>query len=163
MKKIYLLLTISFFISSQSYAEKSNLPIEITADSLVAQEQKSISIYSGNVIISQGKLKIHGDNVTIKHPKKIISEAIIIGKPATFVNFIEKDNSWVKGHAEKITYQAVEKTILFEKNAVISQDGKNSISGSSILYNTNKETIQAKGNKEKQERIKVIFSTAGES
>lgn len=171
MNRIYILLITTFVISAHGYADtdtdkdkdKTNLPIEITADSLIAQEQKAVSVYSGNVVISQGKLKIQGDNVTIKHPNKVISKAIIIGKPATFVNFIEKDNSWVKGHAEKITYRASKKTILFEKNAVITQDGKNSISGASILYNATKETIKAKGDKEKKERIKVIFSTAGES
>lgn len=144
--------------TSLATAETKKLPIEITADSLIAQEKKGISIYQGNVIISQGKLLIKGDKVMITHPNQQISQAIITGKPATFKTFIKSEQSSVTGHANKITYNADKKTILFEEKAHINQAGLNSISGNSILYDTAKETIQAKGNKAKKERIKVIFT-----
>lgn len=159
----FYLLTALLLSTSFANAEKKAQPIEISADSLIAQEQKGVSTYQGNVVILQGKLLIKGDKVIIKHPNQKISQAIITGSPATFKNFIESEQSWVTGHANKITYHADKKTILFEEKAHINQAGKNSISGSSILYDAEKETIQAKGNKAKNERIKVIFSNQDEN
>ena len=149
------------FLNVANSAEKP-IPIEISADSLTAQEKKGISVYKGNVVIIQGKLTIRGDKVTIYHPNQKMSKAIIRGAPAIFSTYIEEDKTEVKGQANKITYQAKTKTIQFEGNAKITQAGKNSITGSSIFYDSVKNTIQAKGNPDKQERIKVIFINTGE-
>jgi len=155
---VFIYFLASFIATPFCYAEQEELPIEITAESLIIEEKTGSSVYLGNVIITQGKLKIKGDKVTVKHPNQQVSQAIVLGKPASFINFIEKDKTWVKGQANTITYQATNKNILFDGKAKITQAGKNSISGSSILYNSKKETITAKGNKQKQQRIKVIFT-----
>jgi lipopolysaccharide export system protein LptA len=156
-KKNILFISI-FLFSTTSFTKEKSIPIEIVADKLVAQEKKGASVYTGNIKITQDKLKIKGDKASIEHPNNKIKQIVIIGKPATFINFIEEDNTWVKGHANKITYNSAKKTILFEENATIAQGESNSISGSKILYDSIKQTLQARGNKQRQEQIKVIFS-----
>jgi lipopolysaccharide export system protein LptA len=133
-----------------------NLPVEVTADSLNAKDKEGISVYQGNVVITQGTTTIKGDKVTLHHPQRKISTAIVIGKPATFKRYLEEEKGWVTGHADKITYSTAQKTLLLEGHAQVVQEGKNSITGPKILYDLTRKTLSAKG--EKQERIKMIFT-----
>lgn len=138
--------------------QEKQLPIEVTADQLLAQDKKGQSVYSGRVEIVQGTTTIKGDKVTLEHPERQFNKAIILGKPATFKRFIEEDQQWVNGHADKITYQADKKTVLLEGNAFVNQEGQNSISGPKIFYDMTEKTLSATGNKKEQKRIKVIFT-----
>ncbi|QBZ82997.1 Lipopolysaccharide export system protein LptA [Hydrogenovibrio crunogenus] len=161
LTSFFLLLTaISTQVNSAESTPNTNeesLPIEIKADSLISQDQKGQSIYSGRVIITQGTTVIHGDKVTIFHPNRKVIKAIVIGQPATFKRFLPEEQNWVDGRADTITYHAENRTVLLEGNAFVNQEGKNSISGPEILYNLNDKTLSAKGNKVEKKRITVIF------
>ncbi|BBN59826.1 OstA-like protein [Hydrogenovibrio marinus] len=157
-----LLMLSMLFTAFSAHAENTantsdeNLPVEVTADSLNAKDKEGVSIYQGNVVITQGTTTIKGDKVTLHHPHRKISTAIVIGKPATFKRYLEEEKGWVTGHADKITYSAAQKTLLLEGHAQVIQEGKNSISGPKILYDLTLKTLSAKG--EKQDRIKMIFT-----
>jgi len=156
---------ISFFLSAglnQTYAKETNtaeenLPIEIKADSLIAQDSIGESTYQGNVIITQGKTEIIGETVTIFHPNRQVDRAIILGKPATFKKFNDDDQTWVNGQADKITYHTIDKIVILEGDAQINQAVKNSISGPEIIYNLTDKTLSAKGTETDKKRITVTF------
>lgn len=156
MKKTLLFIILCLPIS-YSYVLANAVPIEITAGSLIIKDQENISTYTDNIVITQGELKITGSKAIIHHPNRQLSKAIITGSPATFINFIEEQNYWVEGHADKITYNTLNNTILFEGNAYIKQQNTNSISAKTIIYNYQKQIIEAKGDKASKQRIKVIF------
>lgn len=158
-----LLIFSTLFVAFPSYAENAkntssddNLPIEVTANSLDAQDKKGISIYQGSVVITQGTTTIKGDKVTLHHPQRKISTAIVTGNPATFKRYIQDENGWITGHADKITYSVSQKTLLLEGHAQVVQEGQNSISGPKIFYDLTHKTLTAKGGK--QNRIKMIFT-----
>lgn len=157
----FLLLLTAFNFQAHSAEPKTSssesLPIEIKADSLLSQDQKGQSIYSGQVIITQGTTVIQGDKVTIFHPNRKVVKALVVGKPATFKRFLPEEQHWVNGRADTITYHAENRTVLLEGNAYVNQEGKNSISGPEILYNLNDKTLSAKGDKKEKKRITVIF------
>lgn len=157
-------LTIALFSQTLFAAEttQQQLPIEVTADQLIAQDKKGQSVYSGRVEIVQGTTTIKGDKVTLQHPERQFTEAVILGQPATFKRFVEEDQQWINGHADKITYQADKKTVLLEGNAYVNQEGQNSISGPKIFYDMAEKTLRATGNKQQKKRIKVIFTPEDE-
>lgn len=138
--------------------DEQKLPIEVTADTLSAKDKEGISIYTGNVIITQGTTTITGDKVTVHHPNRKVSTAVAVGLPATFRRFIPDEKNWINGKADKITYSASKRTVLLQGHAQVIQEGKNSISGPEILYNVKEKTLFAKGNKKEQKRIKMIFT-----
>ncbi|MDG4812432.1 lipopolysaccharide transport periplasmic protein LptA [Hydrogenovibrio sp. 3SP14C1] len=156
---LLLLTTINFQVySAEPKTDPSeSLPIEIKADSLLSQDQKGQSIYTGQVIITQGTTIIQGDKVTIFHPNRKVIKALVVGKQATFKRFLPEEQHWVNGRADIITYHAEKRTVLLEGNAYVNQQGKNSISGPEILYNLNDKTLSAKGDKAEKKRITVIF------
>lgn len=142
---------------TQAANDDANKPVEVTADKLVSQEQKGESVYTGHVIITQGTTVIKGDKVTLHHPERKLSKAIVVGEPATFKRFLPEEQNWVKGHADKITYDTEKKTVLLEGDAYVNQEDKNSISGPKIYYDLTEKTLSAYGNREEKQRVKVIF------
>lgn len=136
---------------------EAELPIEIKADSLLAQDNIGESTYKGNVIITQGMTEIMGETVTILHPERQVNKAIIIGAPATFKKFNEDDQTWVNGQANQITYFTTDKIVILEGEAHINQADKNSISGPKITYNLTDKTLSAKGTETDKKRITVTF------
>ncbi|MGC9386502.1 MAG: lipopolysaccharide transport periplasmic protein LptA [Hydrogenovibrio sp.] len=137
--------------------EQDSLPIEVTADKLVSREQEGESVYTGHVIITQGPTQIKGDKVTLFHPNRNLTKAIVIGTPATFKRFLPEEQSWVSGHANKITYDMTAKNLLLEQDAYVNQDDKNSISGPKIQYDLTRKTLSASSTQAEDERVKVIF------
>lgn len=137
---------------------ENKLPIEVTADRLVSQDKKGISVYTGNVVIIQGSSEIKGDKVTLHHPNRKMSHAVIDGAPAKFKRFIPDEQKWVNGHAKTITYDSANNKVILEGDAFVNQEGQNSISGPKIIYNTLDKTLQATGNKNKHQRVKMIFT-----
>lgn len=165
IRHLFPFFAISFFVLASltnTHAEttrpaEEELPIEIKADSLIAQDAIGESTYKGNVIITQGMTKIIGETVTIFHPNRQVNKAIILGTPATFKKFNEEDQTWVNGQAKKITYHTQDKIVLLEGDAHINHAGKNSISGPEIIYNLTDKTLSAKGTEANKKRITVTF------
>ena len=68
IKLIFAFITlITFFLSTSAWALSSdkNKPVEVEADSFNLDDAKKVTIYSGNVIITQGSMEIMADKVTI--------------------------------------------------------------------------------------------------
>ena len=160
------ILSILFSASGLVWAESTSnatkpdeeQPVEVVANSLDAAEKLGRSIYIGDVVITQGSTKITGDKVTIEHPLSVLESAVATGKPATFKRYSLEQQKWLTGHAEQITYNAKLKTLLFQGNALVEQEGENSIQGPEIFYDLTQKTLSAKGSGESDQRIKVIFT-----
>jgi len=68
LKIIFTSLCIISISSSYVFAEKADRdkPIELESDSMTSDESKNKSVYSGNVILTQGTLLIKADELTIR-------------------------------------------------------------------------------------------------
>ncbi|BBP43208.1 lipopolysaccharide transport periplasmic protein LptA [Thiosulfativibrio zosterae] len=144
--------------SSETTKPDEEQPVEVIANRLDAAEKLGKSIYIGDVVITQGTTKITGDQVSIEHPLSVLESAVATGKPATFKRYSLEQQKWLTGHAEQITYNAKLKTLLFQGDALVEQEGENSIQGPEIFYDLTQKTLRAKGSGEADQRIKVIFT-----
>ncbi|GAB6069539.1 hypothetical protein JCM30760_06360 [Thiomicrorhabdus hydrogeniphila] len=135
-------------------------PVNIIADSLLASEKTGKSVYTGNVVITQGSLTLKGDKVNISHPKNQLTRVIATGNPATFKRYSQVDQAWLKGKAQKIEYNVLNKTVLLIGNALVEQPGKHLISGPELFYNIDKQTLQAQSTKTEKKRISVTLNPA---
>lgn len=139
-------------------------PITITADSLDSKGKKGISIYTGHVILTQGRTQITGQKITLFHPKNQFQQAISLGQPAKFKRFLPQKHKWVTGHADQLTYNVVTKRLILKGHAYIQQGESNTLSGSLITYNMQQKTLSAKSNPKGQDkRIKMTFMPANAS
>ncbi len=156
----------SLMISNQAICQtQSNLPdeqqpVNISADSLIASEKTGKSIYKGNVIITQGSLTLKGETVDISHPKNQLTTVIATGNPATFKRYSQVDQAWLKGRAQKIEYNALNKTVLLVGDALVEQPGKHVISGPKLFYNIEQQTLKAQSSDTEKKRISVTLNPA---
>jgi len=167
LKILFLFLFLSGFTlpTSANNASDSTLPddeqpVYITADSLDIQDQTGISLYQGNVEITQGSLTLNGDSIQIKHPDRAIQSIKVIGQQAKFKRFDPENQSWVNGQADNIFYNAQEKTILLVGNAKVEQAGKHLITGPKLNYDMQNKTLKAQSTPEEQKRISVTLMPA---
>ncbi|NIN34018.1 MAG: lipopolysaccharide transport periplasmic protein LptA, partial [Gammaproteobacteria bacterium] len=76
-----------------------NQDIEIESDSVYLDDTQKLGIYSGDVVVTQGSIRITGDTLTIHYTEENdIDKIIVEGEPATFRQL--PDDSTVYDEAE---------------------------------------------------------------
>lgn len=165
--KIILLAGLSSFLLANSPATLAQTavpdeeqPVHITANSLDAAEKKGISIYKGRVIVTQGSLTLTGDEIIVKHPSSQLQTVKSTGQPATFKRFSQIDQAWLKGKANMIEYDALNKTVLLVGNAQVEQPGEHLIKGPKLFYDMSAQTLKAQSTEQETGRISVTFNPA---
>ncbi|WP_019556898.1 lipopolysaccharide transport periplasmic protein LptA [Thiomicrorhabdus arctica] len=165
--KIILLASFSSFLlakSPESFAltqtPDEEQPVHISANSLDAQEKSGISIYKGNVIVTQGSLTLKGDEIIVKHPNNLLKTVKATGQPARFKRFSQTDQSWLKGKANMIEYDALNKTVLLVGSAQVEQPGQHLIKGPKLFYDMTNQTLKAQSTEQEKGRISVTFNPA---
>ena len=166
-----LLAALISFTSFHASCLESDASAEITIQSDRAEfdRKTGIAIYEGNVVLEQGTLLIHADQVTLySNANQKLTKAVAEGKPAHFQQQMEGDKGLTKAQGHSITYRTLDKNISLLKDAVLEQEG-NSFSGNQITYDIINESVSAKGQTETQVdptgeqpsgRIKMIIQPA---
>ena len=171
-KKNKLLFLIFIFMSSLGMAEKSDRdkPIEIEADTMTVDDTKSISTYTGDVILTQGTLIIHADTLIAREDKQGCTHSTSLGKPATFKQKMEGEDEYIDGEGLRIEYDGhMDKVHLYEKAYV--KRGVDEVWGDYIMYDANSEFAQAlsgdtknkNGEVSKKGRTKAIINPKKEN
>ena len=133
----------------------SQQPIAVEADSLEVRDQENISIYQGNVSLTQGSLEVNSERLVIyfnEARELVLME--MTGAPARF-RLLDDDRQELRGHAEKINYSVSKSLLELLGNARFSHSG-DSIEGSEIRVNTETNSIQA-GSPDTDERVKMLI------
>ena len=131
--------------------------ISIESDSAERNEKTGLTVYQGNVIISQGSILIEADEITLHYQDKKISRIECAGAPASYQQRPEVEGQLLIAKAEHIDYLLGKDQIILKRNAVLSRNGT-IIKGDSIDYDINNETWKAKGNDlGEQKRIQLVI------
>ena len=144
LKVIKLIFLLFMLLPSTGVAEKSDRdkPIEIEADTMTVDDTKSISTYTGDVILTQGTLIIHADTLIVREDKQGFTHSTSIGEPATFKQKMEGGNEYIDGKGLRIEYDGhMDKVHLYEKAYV--KRGADEVWGDYIMYDANSEFAQA--------------------
>jgi lipopolysaccharide export system protein LptA len=175
LKNLTLFVSLLFFINSQLLAATSkssdhrSAPIAIEADSAEQDEKKGVTIYRGNVSITQGDLMIKADTVTIQStvnktlpdsvtPTRNISNIIANGKPARFTQRLANEPKPINAQGNTIRYAIAEGIILLEDNASIDQMGSK-VTGEKIEYFINEDRVKAQADpNDKSTRVHTIIN-----
>lgn len=118
-------------------------PIHIQADSAELDERKGTAVYRGDVVITQGTLKITGDTVTVRQlPGGEIESFTSVGQPAYYEQKPDVDKELVQAYGITIEYFARDNRIVITDQAKVVQTD-NTFRGEKITYHTINETIHA--------------------
>ena len=120
-------------------------PIDVSADSAVLDDKAGKATYRGNVILTQGTLKIQADQLTIEAGKQgKVEKVIATGNLARFEQIPNPDEKPIEAQANTVEYYVVnEKIILIENARVVQND--NLFEGNVIEYDISQQKLQARG------------------
>ena len=136
--------------------------IVIVSDSAKMDRRTGVVIYKGNVILTQGSLRIESDRLTVMRQNDALEKAIAEGKPARYQQTNAADQLPTHAEASRIEYRAGERKALLTGQARLEQAG-NEIRGEKILYDMTAEVVTATAGKNKKEpeappqRIRVVI------
>ncbi|MCG6936264.1 MAG: lipopolysaccharide transport periplasmic protein LptA [Proteobacteria bacterium] len=132
-------------------------PVNITADHITVVEKKGYSRYQGNVLLTQGSLKITGDDLTVFVAQNKLRKIIVLGQPASLLQLPEGQAEPMHSRAHKMEYRVDEQLIDLIGNAEVWQ-GPNRFSGEHITYHTNTGTITGEKGKEDGGRVSITIT-----
>lgn len=142
-----------------AHAEKADRekPINLEADKVTLDDNQKVSVFEGNVILTQGTTKITAAKITVRQEKDGSQKATSIGKPATFRTKRDGVDEYVDGSAEKIEYDSKTDKVELHTNAWLRRD-KDEVRGNYVSYEGSTEFYQALGGgTDSNKRVTVVM------
>ena len=138
-----LLAGLLFFTQTGSRAAEAEAveKIFIDADHMQLNIETGYSVYTGNVRIRQGELKLTGDKVTVQQSDDEIQRITVIGKPAHYDHVTEKGEN-IQAQSERMVYTASQNELVMTINAQLKQPD-NQVNSQKIIYDTEKKIVIA--------------------
>lgn len=141
-----LLLTLALLCSLPAAAETADRdqPIELEADTVTVNDAKKTSVYTGNVILTQGTLVIRGDKLVVREDNQGFQHGTSYGNPTTFKQKVEGKDEYIQGSGQRIEYdQRMDKVQLYTKAWV--KRGNDIVHGDYIMYDASAEYAEVIG------------------
>lgn len=136
---------------AQALTTDREQPIEIEADSADVDDVEKVTIYKGDVVITQGTLRITGEHVTIRYDASgDFSELVSLGVPGTPARFrqlpdgkADTEENYQRARASRMEYYKNEDTIVLLGNAIYGEGG-NQVAADRIDYDSKTSQMKAR-------------------
>ena len=123
--------------------EDSEQPIRIQADTARLDERRNVAVYTGDVIITQGSMRLTGREVTLTTDAEgAVKTVVSKGSPATFVQTPQPGETPVNGRGQTIEYHAADERVVMIDKAHLDQDG-NTFQGDYVAYDIARQVVDA--------------------
>ena len=129
-------------------------PAYIEADRAELDDRTGVSIYIGNVRITQGSMRLTADRLTVHSEDGEIVKAHAVGSPATFRQRPDGKDTDVEAEALEMDYLAREGRIVLMKKAEVRQDGDR-FRSERIVYDLERDQVNAGGGG--NDRVRIIL------
>jgi lipopolysaccharide export system protein LptA len=145
LKSVFLLSVLGLF-TLHAWAEKSDRskPVDLSADKAEYDGLNKTGIYEGNVILTQGTIRIQADKVVVKADKFGTTFATASGKPVSFKQKLDGSNETIEGYGERLEFDTKSDTVQLLDNALIKR-GQDELRGNYISYNSRTEVFRVDG------------------
>ena len=141
-------LVVLLLLSTLSLAEKADRdkPIEIESDTMTMDDTKNVSIYTGDVILTQGTLIIKADELIVREDNQGFQHSTSTGNPTSFKQKREGVEEYIEGIGQRIEYDGHMDKVHIYRNAIVKR-GNDTVMGDYIIYDANAEVAQAMSSK----------------
>ena len=127
-------------------AEKADREKEIVvnANRLTADDAKKTSTFEGNVIVTQGTMRMTANKVTVREDAQRHKVYVANGHPVTFRQKLDNSDEWVEGYAQRAEFDDRDDMLRLYDDARVKRD-QNEITGNFISYDMRKELAEVTG------------------
>lgn len=156
-----LALLIALFVAAgpvHALPDDRDQPIRIESDRAERDGRQGVTIYEGDVKLSQGSLQISAERLTVHtDTDNQVVEVLAEGSPAHFEQQPEADDEPVTAQASRIHYHVADEQLELVTNARLEQ-GATTMSGNRIDYDMVQEVMKAEGDASTdQPRIEMVI------
>lgn len=135
-----------------AHAEKGDRdkPVNLEADSVTLDDIKKVSVYEGNVVLSQGTMMLRADRVQVnQNDQGDLGGLQATGRPVAFRQKLDGSEEYIEGFAERIEYNSVTSQLELIGQAQLRR-GQDELRGGRISYNASTEFYRVTGQPDAQ-------------
>lgn len=151
----------SLMLCTTAHALKSDQeqPINVESIEQSADLQANKLVFSGDVVATQGTIKVQADKIEVtRNNDGTLKSIIAYGSPTTFEQ--QQDNGrYIRSRSSTLSYLPQETKIVLQGRAVIWQ-GESKMSGERIEYNITSQKMRAYNNNSQGGRVSSTFVPA---
>ena len=127
-------------------AERSDREKEIVigADRLTADDANRTSTFDGNVIVTQGTMRITAARVTVKEDAQRHKFYVASGSPVTFRQKRDNVDEWIDGMAERAEFDDRNDVLRLYNQARVKSN-QSELTGDFISYDMKRELAEVSG------------------
>ncbi len=118
--------------------------IVVNADKLTADDANKTSTFSGNVVVTQGTMRMTAAKVTVREDAQHHKYYVASGDPVTFRQKLDNSDEWVEGYAQRAEFDDRNDMLRLYENARVKRD-QNEITGNFISYDMRRELAEVSG------------------
>jgi lipopolysaccharide export system protein LptA len=138
--------------------------IVLVADKGIADDARRESTFEGNVVVTQGTMRITASKVTVREDADRYKYYVASGAPVTFRQKRDKVDEWIEGFAERAEFDDKNDVVKLFTRAKVKTN-QNEINGDFISYDMRREVAEVTGGPpgkppQAGERVKVIITPA---
>jgi lipopolysaccharide export system protein LptA len=129
-----------------AHAEKADRekPINLEADTVTLDDIKKVSVYQGNVVLTQGTMMVRADRVQVTQNAKGVDKVNATGRPVAFRQKMDGSDEFIEGFADRVEFDGVNRQLELIGQARLRR-GNDELRGTQISYNANTEFFKVVG------------------
>jgi lipopolysaccharide export system protein LptA len=142
-------------LSAAALPSDKNQPVSITADTAHLDKSTGISIFQGNIKLTQGSSVLNAEKLTVWMDKSNqVLKAVATGKQVNYQTLPDPNKPPFTATAQMIQYIPPQNKIILTGNAKAVQ-GPNTYSAPQITYQIDQETVVSSASKEGRTTIVI--------
>jgi lipopolysaccharide export system protein LptA len=130
-------------------------PMSIEADRVELDDGQGVSVYHGNVKVTQGTLILTGETMTVHTKGDEVEKVIMEGEPATYKQRPDNKDKDVRAKALRMEYYTNPEHIILLKEAEVDQEGDR-LRSERIEYDVVNDKVNA-GTDQPNERVHITI------
>jgi lipopolysaccharide export system protein LptA len=124
--------------------EDRTQPIQLEANRGQLDQKTGVSVYEGNVVISQGSMRLTADTATIHVRDGGFQRMEATGNPATLRYQPAVDKPEIRGTSRRVEYDVASARVTMSGGARLTQ-GRDTFTGDRIEYDLREDVVRARG------------------
>ena len=142
--------------SAKSANDDAKQPIDIKAYTVVIDEKKGLSVYTGDAHVTQGSLELTAENIQVFSRNKTVNKVLAKGTKSKRAHYKQSQPNqprFIEATAANITYLIEKEFVHLRGNAHLVQ-GFDSFSGGTLDYDIKNDKVIAEKSKDGSERVR---------
>jgi lipopolysaccharide export system protein LptA len=135
-------------------------PLDLEADSAEIDDGKGMSVYLGNVIATQGSMRLESDQLTVFHSGTKAERLEAEGKPARFQQLADDSPEPIKARARHLEYRFDSEELVLTGDAIVVQ-GKDTFQSDRITYDRVRSVVKGGAAAKGKERVRITVDPKG--